>query len=69
MKHHELNLIYALLALIFIVFSIAMIRLNREQMHLKEMISVGLMQVKEEMKANQVSVNQVTTTTPKLSPR
>jgi predicted Holliday junction resolvase-like endonuclease len=58
MKHHELNLIYALLALIFIIFSVAMVRLYREQMHLKEMVSTGLMQVKEEIKANEENTNE-----------
>lgn len=49
MKHHELNLIYALLALIFIVFSLAIIRLYHEQLVIKDMFSVGMMQMKEQI--------------------
>lgn len=66
MKHHELNLIYALLALTFIIFSVSMARLYREQMHLKDMISTGLMQVKEEMRADRMATP--TQMMPKLSP-
>jgi len=51
MKHHELNLIYALLALIFIIFSMAIVRLYNEQMHLSDMFSSGMMEMKTEMKA------------------
>jgi hypothetical protein len=65
MEHHEKNLIYGLLALIFIIFSVAMIRLYREQVHLKEMISVSNMQLSERIGALQNQLN----VTPKVMPK
>ena len=44
------NFIFVCLAAVIIVFSGAFIRLYREQMNLKIMISEGLMQVKEQVK-------------------
>ena len=58
MKHHDLNLVYALIALTFIIFSMAVVRLYREQINLKNMVSGGLMQMQDELK--QIRLEQKT---------